>query len=128
MCSCVSVCGLCVCSCVSVCVVVIVCVVVLVCVDCVCVCSCVSVCVVVLVCVDCACVDVLVFVDCVCVVVSVCVSGQQHAPDALYPRERPSTRFTGGSVGPRARLDWRKSRPHRDSIPDLQLIVSSYID
>jgi len=30
------------------------------------------------------------------------VSGQQHAPAALYPQERPSTHFTGGWVGPRA--------------------------
>ena len=45
------------------------------------------------------------------------VSGQQHAPAALYPRKRPCTRFTGGWVGPRAGLDERKSRPHRDSIP-----------
>ena len=37
------------------------------------------------------------------------VSGQQHAPAALYPRERNGTYFTGGWVGPRA---------HRDSIPD----------
>jgi len=46
------------------------------------------------------------------------VSGQQHAPAALYPRERPSTHFTGGWVGPRAGLDGRKIRRHRDSIPD----------
>jgi len=39
------------------------------------------------------------------------VGGQQHAPAALYPRERPSTHFTGGWVG-------GKSRPHRVSIPD----------
>ena len=26
------------------------------------------------------------------------VSGQQHAPAALYPRERPGTHFTGGWV------------------------------
>ena len=45
------------------------------------------------------------------------VSGQQHAPAALYPRERPGTHCTGGWVGPRAGLDrWGKSRPHRDSI------------
>ena len=31
--------------------------------------------------------------------------GQRHAPAALYPRERPNTHFTGGWVGPRARLD-----------------------
>ena len=46
------------------------------------------------------------------------VSGQQHAPAALYPRERLGTHFTGGwwTPGP----DWTggKSRPHRDSIPD----------
>jgi len=30
------------------------------------------------------------------------VSGQQHAPAALYPRERPGTHCTGGWVGPRA--------------------------
>ena len=33
------------------------------------------------------------------------VSGQQHAPAALYPRERPGTHFTGGWVGPRFGLD-----------------------
>ena len=46
------------------------------------------------------------------------VSGQQHAPAALYPRERPGIHFTGGWVGPRAGV-WTggKSRPHRDSIP-----------
>jgi len=36
------------------------------------------------------------------------VSGQQHAPTALYPRERPGTHCTGGWVGPRAGLDARK--------------------
>jgi len=36
------------------------------------------------------------------------VSGQQHAPATLYPRERLRTHFTGGWVGPRAGLDWRK--------------------
>ena len=46
------------------------------------------------------------------------VSGQQHAPAALYPRERPGTNFTGGWVGHRAGLDGGKSRPRRDSIPD----------
>ena len=33
------------------------------------------------------------------------VSGQQHAPAALYPRERTGIHFTGGWVGPRAGLD-----------------------
>jgi len=28
------------------------------------------------------------------------VSGQPHAPAAIYPRERPGTHFTGGWVGP----------------------------
>jgi len=42
------------------------------------------------------------------------VKGQRHAPAALYPRERPGTHFTGGSVGLRAGLDrCGKSRPHR---------------
>ena len=36
------------------------------------------------------------------------VSGQQHAPAALYPRERHGTHFTGGCVGPRAVLNGRK--------------------
>ena len=36
-------------------------------------------------------------------------SGQQHAPAALYPRERPGTHFTGGWVGPSAGLDGRKT-------------------
>ena len=36
------------------------------------------------------------------------VSGQQHAPAALNPRERPGTHFTGGWVGPRAGLDEQK--------------------
>ena len=37
------------------------------------------------------------------------VSGQQHAPAALYSLERPGTHFTGGWVGPRAGLDGRKN-------------------
>jgi len=47
------------------------------------------------------------------------VSGQQHAPAALYPRERPGTHFTGGWVGPRAGLDGRKvlSLPGFDTGP-----------
>jgi hypothetical protein len=47
------------------------------------------------------------------------VSGQQHAPAEIYPRERPGTPCAGGWVGPRAGLEkCGKSRPHRDSIPD----------
>ena len=48
------------------------------------------------------------------------MSGQQHAPTTHYLRKRPGTHFTGGWVGPRTGLAGRKkSRPHRDSIPDL---------
>jgi hypothetical protein len=36
------------------------------------------------------------------------VSGQQHAPAAVYPRERSGTHCTGGWVGPRAGLDGQK--------------------
>jgi len=36
------------------------------------------------------------------------MSGQQHAPAAIYPRERPGTHCTGGWVGLRAGLDGRK--------------------
>ena len=39
------------------------------------------------------------------------LSGQQHAPAALYPRERPGTHCTGGWVGPRAVMDRRKISP-----------------
>jgi len=45
------------------------------------------------------------------------VSGQQHAPAILYPREGPDTHCTGGWVGPRAGLDGRKNSPHQNSIP-----------
>ena len=31
------------------------------------------------------------------------VSGQQHAPAVLYPRERPGTHCTGGWAGPQGR-------------------------
>ena len=40
------------------------------------------------------------------------VSGQQHAPAALYPRERHGTRYAGDWVGTRT----GKSRPQWDSI------------
>jgi len=46
------------------------------------------------------------------------VSGQQHAPAALYPRKRSGTHFTGGWVGSRAGLDGQKISSSRDSIPD----------
>jgi len=46
------------------------------------------------------------------------VSGQQHSPAALYPRERPGTHYTEGWVGPRAGLDGRKISSPPSSIPD----------
>ena len=47
------------------------------------------------------------------------VSGQQYAPAALYPRERPGTHCTGGWVGQRAGLVGRKisSPPGFDTRP-----------
>jgi len=39
-------------------------------------------------------------------------------PGRTLPRERPGTHFTGGWVGPGLVWTGRKSRPHRDSIPD----------
>ena len=40
------------------------------------------------------------------------VSGQQHAPAAIYTREGHGTHFTGGWGGPRAGLDgWKVSSP-----------------
>jgi hypothetical protein len=56
------------------------------------------------------------------------VSGQQHAPAALYPRERPGIHFTGGWVGPRAGLDGRKisSQPEFDSGPSIPVAKSLY--
>ena len=41
-------------------------------------------------------------------------SGQQHVPAAIYPREITGTHFTGGWVGPRDGMGWRKiSSPSR---------------
>jgi len=37
------------------------------------------------------------------------MSGQQHAPAAIYPQERLGTHFTGGWVGLRAGPDGRKN-------------------
>ena len=53
------------------------------------------------------------------------ISGRQHAPAALNPQERLGTHYTGGWVGPRAGLDGRKTRPHRDSIPDPPARIQS---
>jgi len=56
------------------------------------------------------------------------VSGQQHAPAALYPRERPGTHFRENGCAPGPVWMGGKSRPQRDSIPDLQPVVSRYTD
>ena len=54
------------------------------------------------------------------------MSGQQHAPAALYTQERHGTHFTGGWVGPRAGLDGRKisSPPGFDPGPSSLLSVA----
>ena len=46
------------------------------------------------------------------------VSGQQHAPAAIYPRERPGTILQEAGWAPGSVWTGGKSRPHRDSIPD----------
>jgi len=57
------------------------------------------------------------------------VSGQQHAPAALYLRERPGTHFTGGWVGPRAGLDGGENLvPTRIRSRTVQPVVNHYID
>ena len=57
------------------------------------------------------------------------VSGQQHAPAVLYPREGPGTHCTGGWVGPRAGLDWRKNLAPPGLDPrTVQPVVSRYSD
>ena len=45
------------------------------------------------------------------------MSGQQHVPAAIYPRERPAKHCTG-SWASRPVWTGRKPRPHRDSIPN----------
>ena len=57
------------------------------------------------------------------------VSGQQHAPAALYPQERPGTHFTGGCVGHMAGLDGRKNLvPTGIRSRTVQSVVSRYTD
>jgi hypothetical protein len=60
------------------------------------------------------------------------VSGQHHAPAALYPRERaPGTHWTGGWVGLRAetqRLEEKSSASVGDRTPVVQSVVSHYTD
>jgi len=57
------------------------------------------------------------------------VTGQQHAPAALYPRERPGTHFTGGWVGTKAGLDGRKNFFSTEiRSQTLQPVVSRHTD
>jgi hypothetical protein len=57
------------------------------------------------------------------------VSGQQHGPAAIYPRERPGTHCTGSWVGPRAGLEGRKISPPPGFDPrTAQPVVSRYTD
>jgi hypothetical protein len=57
------------------------------------------------------------------------VSSQQHAPAALYVRERPGTHFTGGWVGFRAGLEGRKNLvPTGIRSRTVQPVVSRYTD
>ena len=54
------------------------------------------------------------------------MSGKQHAPAALYPRRKtryPLYRRLGRPQGRSGRAE--KSRPHRDSIPDLPSLSQS---
>ena len=46
------------------------------------------------------------------------VSGQQHAPAAIYPRENPVPILQEAGCGPVSGWAGGKSRPHRDLIPD----------
>ena len=46
------------------------------------------------------------------------MSGQQHAPAALWPRERPGTHLQEAGWAPGPVWTGGKARPHRDSIPD----------
>jgi len=56
-------------------------------------------------------------------------SGQQHAPAALYLRERPGTHFTVGWVGPSACLNGRKFiAPTGIRYRTVQPVVSGYTD
>jgi hypothetical protein len=58
------------------------------------------------------------------------VSGQRHAPAALPPGKRHSTRCIGGWVGPRAGLDeCGRSRPPPGFDPrTVQPVASRYTD
>jgi len=56
------------------------------------------------------------------------VSGQRHAPAALYPRERtPGTHWIGGWVGLRAGLDTEARGKSFASAGDRTLVVQSVV-
>jgi hypothetical protein len=51
------------------------------------------------------------------------VSGQRHAPAALYPRGKdPGTHCTGGWVGPRAGLDTEVRGKNQGSNPNRPVV------
>ena len=57
------------------------------------------------------------------------VNCQQHAPAALYPREKLGTHFTGGWVGPRAGPDMGENLvPTGIRSRNVQPVVSRYTD
>ena len=57
------------------------------------------------------------------------VSGQQHAPAALYLRERPGTNCTGGLVGPQGRSGWKENLvPTGIRSRAVEPVVSHYTD
>jgi hypothetical protein len=61
------------------------------------------------------------------------VSGQRHAPAALYPRERTTgTHCTGGWMDPRADLDTKARReilyPVGNRTPIVQSVIRHYTD
>jgi len=57
------------------------------------------------------------------------VGGQLHAKTTLTPEKRPGTYCTGGWVGPRASLGWRRvSSPSGLDFRIVQLGASRYTD
>jgi hypothetical protein len=58
------------------------------------------------------------------------VRGQRHAPAALYSRESPGTRRTGGLLGPQGRSGhvWEISPPPGFDPRTVQPLTSRYTD
>ena len=57
------------------------------------------------------------------------VSGQQHAPAALYPLKRPVTHFTGGWAGPQGRAGRAENLvPTGIRSRTIQPVISRYTD